>query len=104
LRRPASWRSPPEPALHRAGLNLHLVGANTARVAPALASVSGMLRQLEAYAAWPAAGAQWRLTLPDLLRRAGREGQSYQDGTLSEQRSVTTPRRAAVRLQVEMPI
>jgi len=86
------------------GVNLHMVGANTARVAPALTSITGMVRELEAYAAWPAAGAQWRLTLPDLLRRAGREGQLYQDGMLFERRIVTTPRRAAVRLQVELPM
>ena len=87
-----------------AGLNLHVVGANNARVAPALTSITASVRQLEAYLAWPAAGAQWRLTLPDLLRRTAREGQLYQDGNLLEQRIVNTPPRAAVRLQVELPI
>jgi outer membrane receptor for ferrienterochelin and colicins len=87
-----------------AGINLHVVGANNARVAPALTSITASVRQLEAYLAWPAAGAQWRLTLPDLLRRTAREGQLYQDGNLLEQRVVNTPRRAAVRLQVELPI
>jgi len=87
-----------------AGINLHVVGANNARVAPALTSITASVRQLEAYLAWPAAGAQWRLTLPDLLRRTAREGQLYQDGSLLEQRIVNTSRRAAVRLQVELPI
>jgi outer membrane receptor for ferrienterochelin and colicins len=92
------------PGKTAAGLNLHVVGANNARVAPALTSITASVRQLEAYLAWPAAGAQWRLTLPDLLRRTAREGQLYQDGSLLEQRIVNTPRRAAVRLQVELPI
>jgi len=87
-----------------AGINLHVTGANTARVTPALTSVSAMVRELEGYAAWSAAGAQWRLTLPDLLRRTNSEGQVYRDAALFEQRIVGTPRRAAVRLQVEMPI
>jgi outer membrane receptor for ferrienterochelin and colicins len=86
------------------GINLHVVGTNTARVAPSLVTVSGMVRELEAYAAWSAGGAQWRLTLPDLLRRSARDSQLYQDAALFEQRVVSTPRRAAVRLQVEMPI
>lgn len=87
-----------------AGLNLHVVGTNTARVAPSLTTVSGMVRELEAYAAWSAAGAQWRLTLPDLLQRPRRESQVYRDAALFEQRIVATPRRAALRLQVETPM
>jgi hypothetical protein len=63
-----------------------------------------MVRALEAYAAWSAAGAQWRLTLPDVLRRSARESQIYQDAALLQQRFVGTPRRAALRLQVELPI
>jgi len=87
-----------------AGINLHVVGTNTARVAPSLVTVSGMVRELEAYAAWSAVGAQWRLTLPDLLRRSARDSQLYQDAVLFEQRVTSTRRRAALRLQVEMPI
>ena len=87
-----------------AGLNLHVVGTNTARVAPALTTTTGMLRELEAYATWSGAGAQWRLTLPDVLRRTRRESQLYQDSVLLQQRIVATPRRAAIRLQVETPI
>jgi len=87
-----------------AGLNLHVVGTNTARVAPSLTSSTGMVRELEAYAAWSAAGAQWRLTLPDVLRRTGRESQIYQDAALLQQRFVGTPRRTALRLQVELLI
>jgi outer membrane receptor protein involved in Fe transport len=87
-----------------AGINLHVVGANTARVSPTLTSVSGAVRELEAYAAWSAAGMQWRLTLPDLLQRTRRDGQLYRDGTVLEERMVATPRRAALRLQVEVPV
>jgi outer membrane receptor for ferrienterochelin and colicins len=87
-----------------AGINLHVVGTNTARVAPALSMVSGMVRELEAYAAWSGAGAQWRLTLPDVLRRTRHDGQTYRDGALIEERAVSTARRAAVRLQVETPM
>ncbi|RYF03636.1 MAG: TonB-dependent receptor [Oxalobacteraceae bacterium] len=87
-----------------AGLNLHVVGTNTARVAPRLTSSTGMVRELEAYAAWSAAGAQWRLALPDVLRPSARESQVYQDAALLQQRFVGTPRRAALRLQVELPI
>ena len=87
-----------------AGINLHVVGTNTARVAPSLVTVSSMVRELEAYAAWSAGGAQWRLTLPDLLRRTSRDSQLYQDAALFEQRVISTPRRAALRLQVETPI
>ena len=87
-----------------AGLNLHVVGTNTARVAPSLTSSTGMVRELEAYAARSAAGAQWRLTLPDVLRRSARDSQIYRDAVLLQQRFVATPRRAAVRLQVELPI
>jgi outer membrane receptor for ferrienterochelin and colicins len=87
-----------------AGINLHVVGTNTARVAPALSTVSRMVRELEAYAAWSGAGAQWRLTLPDVLRRTRQDGQLYRDAALFEERAVSTARRAAVRLQVEMPM
>jgi outer membrane receptor for ferrienterochelin and colicins len=87
-----------------AGINLHVVGTNTARVAPSLVTVDGLVRELEAYAAWSASGAQWRLTLTDVLRHSRRDGQLYRDASLFEQRVVSTPRRAAVRLQVEMPI
>lgn len=84
-----------------AGVNLHVVGANTARVTPALTAIEGAVRELEAYAAWPANGGQWRVTLPDLLRRTRRGGQLYADGTVLEQRLVATPRRAALRVQFE---
>jgi hypothetical protein len=87
-----------------AGINLHVVGANTARVTPTLTTFSGAARELEAYAAWSAAGAQWRLTLPDLLHRTTRNGQLVRDGAVLEERIVSTPRRAAVRLQAEVPI
>jgi outer membrane receptor for ferrienterochelin and colicin len=87
-----------------AGINLHVVGGNTARVTPTWTTFSTAARELEAYAAWNAAGAQWRLTLPDLLHRTTRSGQLVRDGAMLEERIISTPRRAAVRLQAELPL
>jgi len=84
-----------------AGANFHLVKGWNARTAQALLETTGVLRELEAYAAWRSAGGQWRLTLSDLLHQTRRSGQVYDDGSSASARLTTTPQRAGIRLQYE---
>jgi outer membrane receptor protein involved in Fe transport len=84
------------------GANFHLAGGYRARTAPALTEVNGVLRELEAYAAWQARRGQWRLTLSDLLHRNRNSGRIYDDGASA--RLSTTTRHSGLRLQYETPI
>jgi outer membrane receptor for ferrienterochelin and colicin len=86
------------------GVNLHLTGGYRARNAAALTEVNGVLRELEAYAAWQAGRGQWRLTLSDLLHRDRRDGRIYDDGASASARLSTTPQHSGLRLQYETPI
>lgn len=84
-----------------AGLNLHVVSGNVARLTPALTTQTGILRELDTYVAWHAWRGQWRLSASDLLHQTRREGQLYDDGTTLDDRMTFTPRQAVVRLQYE---
>ena len=86
------------------GANFRVVGGWDARTAQALVETTGIVRDLEAYAAWQATHGTWRLTLSDLLHRARAGGQAYDDGVVTTTRMVATPRPARVRLQFEAPI
>jgi outer membrane receptor protein involved in Fe transport len=86
------------------GANFHLAGGYRARTAPALTEVNGVLRELEAYAAWQARRGQWRLTLSDLLHRNRNSGRIYDDGASASARLSTTTRHSGLRLQYETPI
>jgi hypothetical protein len=86
------------------GVNLHLTGGYRARNAAALTEVNGVLRELEAYAAWQAGRGQWRLTLSDLLHRDRRDGRIYDDGASASARLSATPQHSGLRLQYETPI
>ncbi|TFW35838.1 TonB-dependent receptor [Massilia horti] len=83
------------------GANLHMVGGYRARTAQALTEASGVLRELEAYAAWQAGDGQWRLGFANLLHRPRHNGQVYDDGTTASTRLFNNPRHLAVRLQYE---
>jgi outer membrane receptor protein involved in Fe transport len=87
-----------------AGANFHVVGGWRARTAQSLTEISGVVRELEAYASWQAARGQWRLTLTDLLHPTRHYGQVYDDGSFASARMFSNPRHGAVRLQYELPI
>lgn len=57
-----------------------MVGGWRASTAPGLTDTTGVVRELEAYAAWPAAGGRWRLTVANLLRPDRHSGLRYDDG------------------------
>jgi outer membrane receptor for ferrienterochelin and colicins len=87
-----------------AGANFRVAGSWNARTAQSLVEVTGIVRDLEAYAAWQASHGKWRLTLSDLLHPVRHGGQLYDDGSDASMRMVATPRHARVRLQFEAPI
>jgi outer membrane receptor for ferrienterochelin and colicins len=84
-----------------AGANFHLVGGSRARAAPALTVVTGIQRELEAYASWRAARGQWRLTLTDLLHQGRHSARVYDDGTTASARWIATPRHPRLQLHYE---
>ncbi|KQQ33351.1 hypothetical protein ASF61_09700 [Duganella sp. Leaf126] len=85
-----------------AGANLRLVGGWRAATAQSLTDTTGVVRELEAYAAWPAAGGHWRLTLANLLRPDRRSAVRYDDGVDSSERYTARPQHPLVRLQYEV--
>lgn len=84
-----------------AGINLHVVRGNVARLTPALTTVTGIRREIDTYIAWNAWRGQWRLSASDLLHQTRLNGQVYNDGTGVNERMTFTPRQAVVRLQYE---
>ena len=80
------------------------MGGWDARTAPSLVEVTGIVRELEAYAAWQATHGQWRLTVSDLLQGVRHSGQLYDDGAFHSTRLAASPRHARVRLQFEVPL
>jgi outer membrane receptor for ferrienterochelin and colicin len=86
------------------GANFHMVGGWDARTAQSLTQLTGVLRELEAYAVWQARRGSWRLTLSDVLHPVGRYGRVYDDGTSANERLFSSPHHVAVRLQYEAPI
>lgn len=87
-----------------AGANFRVAGGWNARTAQSLVEVTGIVRELEAYAAWQATHGKWRLTLSDVLHPVRRTGQLYDDGDYASARMTASPRHARVRLQFEAPI
>ncbi|WP_082548389.1 TonB-dependent siderophore receptor [Massilia sp. Root335] len=86
-----------------AGVNLHVVGGNVARLTSALTTRTAILRELDTYVAWPAWGGQWRFSASDLLHQTRRDVQIYDDGGTVNERRTYMPRQAVVRLQYEAP-
>jgi outer membrane receptor for ferrienterochelin and colicin len=87
-----------------AGANFHMVGGWDARTAQSLTQVTGVLRELEAYASWQTRRGSWRLAVSDVLHPTGHYGRVYDDGTSASERLFSSPHHIAVRLQYEAPI
>lgn len=84
-----------------AGVNLHVVSGNVARLTPALTTQTAILRELDTYVAWNAWRGQWRLSASDMLHQTRRDGQRFDDGNTLNDRMTFMPRQAVVRLQYE---
>jgi outer membrane receptor protein involved in Fe transport len=84
-----------------AGVNLHVVGGNVARLTPALTTQTAILRELDTYIAWNAWRGQWRISASDLLHQTRRDGQLFYDGTTLNDRMTFMPRQPVIRLQYE---
>lgn len=84
-----------------AGANFRMVGGWRAQTAPSLTVDTGLVRELEAYLAWPAASGKFRLALANLLHGARRTGQHYDDGSYFSQRLSSTAQHPLMRLQYE---
>ena len=85
-----------------AGTNFRFVGGWRARTSQSLVQETGVVRELEAYASWPAAGGRLRLTLGNLLQSARRSGQRYDDGLYASTRLSADTQRPLVRIQYEI--
>jgi len=85
-----------------AGANFRFVGGWRARTAQSLVQETGVVRELEAYATWPAAGGRLRLAVANLLQSTRHTGQRYVDGLYASTRLSSAAQRPLVRLQYEL--
>ena len=85
-----------------AGANVRVVGGWRASTAPGLTDTTGVVHELEAYAAWPAAGGRWRLTVANLLRPDRHSGLRYDDGIEANDRLTARAQHPLLRLQFEL--
>jgi len=87
------------------GFNFNYLGGGPARITAALASDSGPLRTLDAYALWKTGRAsQLRLSVANALGQDRRSAQYYADIHGSTSRSTSAPGSRGVRLQYEQPL
>ncbi|USX29459.1 TonB-dependent receptor [Oxalobacteraceae bacterium OTU3CINTB1] len=93
------WRMPQG---RGAGANLRFVGGWRARTAQSLVQETGVVRELEAYATWPAAGGRLRLTVANLLQSARNSGKRYNDGLYASTRLSLDEQRPVFRFQYEV--
>lgn len=85
-----------------AGTNVRFVGGWRARTSQSLVQETGVVRELEAYASWPAAGGRLRLTLANLLQSTRLSGQRYDDGLYTSTRLSAGTQRPLIRIQYEL--
>ena len=85
-----------------AGANFRFVGGWRARTAQSLVQETGVVRELEAYATWPAAGGRLRLTVANLLQSTRLAGQRYDDGLYASTRLSAGEQRPLFRFQYEV--
>lgn len=85
-----------------AGANFRFVGGWRARTSQSLVQETGVVRELEAHASWPAAGGRLRLTLANLLQSTRISGQRYDDGLYTSTRLSAGTQRPLVRIQYEI--
>lgn len=85
-----------------AGANFRFAGGWPARTAQSLVQETGAVRELEAYAAWPAAGGRLRLTVANLLQSTRHAGQRYDDGLYASTRLSAVTQRPLFRFQYEV--
>lgn len=85
-----------------AGANLHVTDGWRARTAQSLTQLTGIVRELEVYAALQTTQGQWRATLSNLLHHPSRTGQLYDDGMYSSTRLSTSPKTSLIRIQYEV--
>jgi hypothetical protein len=85
-----------------AGANFRFSGGWRARTAQSLVQETGVVRELETYAAWPAAGGRLRLTVANLLQSTRHGGQRYDDGLYASTRLSSAVQRPLVRVQYEV--
>lgn len=90
------------PQERSAGANFRFVGGWPARTAQSLVQETGVVRELEAYAAWPAAAGRFRLSLANLLQSTRHSGQRYDDGLYASSRLSALTQRPLFRLQYEV--
>ena len=85
-----------------AGANFRFVGGWRARTAQSLVQETGVVRELEAYTTWQAAGGRWRLAVANLPQSARHTGQRYDDGLYASTRLSSGAQRPLFRLQYEV--
>jgi len=90
------------PQSRSAGANVRFVGGWQARTAQSLVQETGVVRELETYASWPAAGGRLRFTVANLLQSARYTGQRYDDRLYASTRLSAGRERPLFRLQYEV--
>ena len=85
-----------------AGANFRFVGGWRARTAQSLVQETGVVRELEAYTTWQAAGGRWRLAVANLPQSTRHTGQRYDDGLYASSRLSSGAQRPLFRLQYEV--
>ena len=85
-----------------AGTNFRFAGGWRARTSQSLVQETGVARELEAYATWPAAGGRLRLTVANLLQSTRLAGQRYDDGLQASTRLSSSAQRPVFRFQYEV--
>ena len=87
-----------------AGANWRLTSGWRARTAQSLTEETGRVRELEAYAGWPAIGGRMRLGVANMLQSHRQTGRIYDDGLYASSRLTSSRQHRLIRLQFEAEI